>query len=166
MARRDDPFDDWDWLGVFQHDSRPGEGCLRFLPTLILLTLVLSILVAPFWTAFNIGRKTFREKPWLIVGVALALTIFLLIVDVAAVTMGVFHLLTLAFSPTVQHNPLITAAMLLAAVMLAGLAIAFWVGRRQLRAAQMLTRQSLGDAIGERISRYRRSSYSPQATRR
>lgn len=166
MARRDDPFDDWDWLGVFQHDSRPGEGCLRFLPTLILLTLVLSILVAPFWTAFNIGRSTFRDKPWLLVAVALALTIVLLIVDVAAVAVGVFHLLTLAFSPTVQHNPLITSGMLLAGTMLVGLVIAFLVGRRELRTAQILARQSLGAAIGERISRFRRGSYSPQATRR
>lgn len=166
MARRDDPFDDWDWLGVFQHDSRPAEGCLRFLPTLILLTFVLSILVAPVWTAFHIGRSTFREKPWIMIGAALGVTFFILVIDLAAVSLGVFHLLTLAFSPSVQHNPLITLAMLLAMAMLVGLVSAFLVGRRELRRAQALARQAMGELIGERLARFRRGSSSPQATRR
>lgn len=166
MARRDDPFDDWDWLGIFQHDSRPAEGCLRFLPALVMLTLVLGIVVAPFWTAFHIGRKTFRDKPWIVLGAALAITLFIAVADVLTVGVGVFHLLTLIFSPAVEHNPFITSAMLLAVVMLAGLVIAFFVGRRELRRANLLASKSMDDAIAERISHYRRGSYSPQPTRR
>jgi uncharacterized protein YneF (UPF0154 family) len=166
MARRDNPFDDWDWLGIFQHDSRPAEGCLRFLPTLLVLSLVLGILVAPVWTAYNIGRKTFREKPWVMLGAALAITLITVVVDLLAVGVGVFHLLTLIFSPAVAHNPFITAAMLLAIVMLVVIVGAYFAGRRELHRANLLVNRMVGDAIAEHISRYRRGSYSPQATRR
>ncbi len=165
MPRRDDPYDDWDWLGVFQHDSRPAEGCLRFLPTLVLLTLVFAVLVAPVWTAYQLGRGTLREKGWLVF-LAVPLTFIVAALNVSAALLGAFHLATVVLTTQVRHNPFITTAMLFSGGMLTTLLIAFWVGRRDLRLARLWQGRALGSAITRRLRAFRRASFAPQPDRR
>lgn len=165
-GRRDNPYDDWDWLGIFPRDAQAGRGCLRYLPILLLFAFVLGIFVAPVWTFYYIGHGSYREKPWWLIVLSLPLTVLVCSAEVIAACSGSIHALTLVTGAEVQHNPFLITAMLLACGGLLVIVVAYVAGRCRAKIDQKLRRDSLESAAGEKTAKLRRNSLSPQPTRR
>jgi hypothetical protein len=166
MTHRDEPHDDWGWGGTFEHDTRPAEGCLRSIPTLAMLSFVLSVMVTPVWTAYHVGRGTYMQKHGCFIVLSLPITIILLLVDLAAVATGSFHYGTMLFSEGVHHNPLITFVTVLGGGMLLAMMGAFWFGQRERRAADRWKQDVWGRAVSQHLERYHRDSSQSHKNKR